>query len=210
MKTNQDYKNAALDALRGNWAKAVVAAIIFCLIAGVCVAPGQFQTAKGQSSSGLLMILVYYPLSVGFVNAFRLLFETDDDRLTENTFSIGFKNWLHNVWGMFLMGIFISLWTLLFIVPGLVKAYSYAMTPYILAEHPELSANQAIEKSMAMMDGHKFDLFYLHLSFIGWSILCIVTLGIGFLWLSPYFSASQAAFYKNLKDEAGVEVERVL
>lgn len=97
-----------------------------------------------------------------------------------------------------LMGIYIFLWTLLFIIPGIIKGYSYAMTPYILLEHPELSANDAITRSKEMMNGHKWRLFCLHFSFIGWGILCLFTFGIGYLWLMPYMEASNAAFYRDL------------
>ena len=86
-------------------------------------------------------------------------------------------------------------------VPGIVKAYAYAMTPYILVDRPDLSANQAINLSCKMMSGHKFDLFYLQLSFIGWAILCLFTLGIGFLWRLPYYATAQAAFYQDVKSE---------
>ena len=75
------------------------------------------------------------------------------------------------------------------------------MTPFILKDYPELSANQAINLSMKMMEGRKFDLFYLYLSFIGWGILALFTLGIGYLWLMPYMYTSTAAFYQNVKEE---------
>lgn len=88
---------------------------------------------------------------------------------------------------------------LLFIIPGIVKSFSYAMTPYILEENPELSANEAIDRSRAMMKGHKFDLFWLYLSFIGWILLSILTLGIGLLWLAPYMQTATAAFYEDVK-----------
>ena len=114
-------------------------------------------------------------------------------------FTTGFSNWGHIVLGQLLMGIFIFLWRLLLIEPGIVKAYAYAMTPYILVERPELSVNEAIGLSRRMMKGRKFDLFYLHLSFIGWALLCILTLGIGFLWLYPYMMTAQAAFYCDVK-----------
>ncbi len=100
-----------------------------------------------------------------------------------------------------LTSIYTALWTLLLIIPGIIKAYSYAMAPYIMAEHPELSANECITKSRKMMDGYKFKLFCLDLSFIGWAILCIFTLGIGALFLSPYTEAARAAFYRNLCPE---------
>ena len=117
---------------------------------------------------------------------------------------------------MVLSTIYIFLWTLLLIIPGIIKSYSYALTPYILVEHPEMSANEAIEESMRLMDGHKFDLFYLQLSFIGWAILSILSLGLGFFWLIPYQMTAQAAFYRDIKNEAMplqdnvIEPERVL
>ena len=73
------------------------------------------------------------------------------------------------------------------------------MTPYVLIDHPELSANEAIHESSRLMEGHKFDLFWLYLSFIGWAILAVLTLGIGFFWLEPYMQASVAAFYNDIK-----------
>ena len=108
---------------------------------------------------------------------------------------------LHNIWGTFLMGLFIVLWSLLFLIPGIIKSFSYAMTPFILVERPELSANAAINESRRLMKGRKFDLFYLYLSFIGWFILSILSLGIGFLWLGPYVQTSLAAFYADVKAE---------
>lgn len=101
----------------------------------------------------------------------------------------------------FLRGLYTTLWGLLFIIPGIVKGYSYAMTPFILTDHPELTASQAIDASKKMMDGHKGELFWLDLSFIGWDILCALTLGIGSLWLNPYKNAAYAAFYRQLQAE---------
>ena len=100
---------------------------------------------------------------------------------------------------MLLMTIMVFLWSLLLIIPGIIKWFSYAMTPFILEENPELSASEAIHRSRMMMRGHKFDLFYLYLSFIGWFILCILTAGIGFLWLGPYVDTALAAFYEEVK-----------
>lgn len=86
-------------------------------------------------------------------------------------------------------------------MPGIIKAFSYAMTPFILRDHPDLRYNGAIELSMAMMRGHKADLFWLYLSFIGWFLLCILTLGIGYFWLEPYMTSSMANFYEEVKAE---------
>lgn len=101
----------------------------------------------------------------------------------------------------FLRSLYEILWSLLFIIPGIVKGYSYAMTPFILAEHPELTASRAIELSQQMMDGHKAELFFLDLSFIGWSLLAAMTLNLGNLVLNPYRNAAHAAFYRQLQTE---------
>ena len=101
----------------------------------------------------------------------------------------------------FLRGLYIFLWSLLFIIPGIVKTYAYAMTPFIMAENPEMTANEAITASREMMDGHKLELFWLGLTFIGWAFLSVFTLGIGSLFLNPYMNAAYAAFYKKLTAE---------
>lgn len=101
----------------------------------------------------------------------------------------------------FLRVLYETLWSLLFIIPGIVKGYSYAMTPFILAENPQLTASQAISMSQDMMDGHKAELFYLDLSFIGWAFLAAITLNLGNIALNPYRNAAHAAFYRQLQVE---------
>ena len=230
MKTNTEFKSTALSALKGNWAPAVLSTAVLLLIAALCQGPtmgfqlshpdfnqqltamaayndmpglmGLYgQISRWSSLSMLLTIFVMNVLMLGFANSFRRLVTEGDNRLTENTFSIAFSNYWHKVWGVLLSRIFIALWTCLFILPGIVKVFSYAMTPYILEERPELSANDAIDLSRAMMKGHKFDLFYLYLSFIGWGILSVLSCGIGLLWLIPYMQAADAAFYEEVKAE---------
>lgn len=224
MKSNQYYKNEALSALRGNWANALVATIIFIALALFFSSNDAINSYYQRIvinpfigySLSFVSLFVLLPLAVGYSNSMRVLLETGDNRLTNNSFSLAFGNWLHVVWGMILSTIYIFLWTLLLIIPGIIKSYSYALTPYILVEHPEMSANEAIEESMRLMDGHKFDLFYLQLSFIGWAILSILSLGLGFFWLIPYQMTAQAAFYRDIKNEAMpmqdsvIEPERVL
>lgn len=99
----------------------------------------------------------------------------------------------------FLRELYCFLWGLLLIIPGIIKSLSYSMTPYIMAEEPELTASEAIAKSAFIMEGHKWDLFILKFSFIGWSILSALTLNIGNLMLNPYRHAAEAAFYRELK-----------
>ena len=160
----------------------------------------QMSTVTGYLGLySLLTIFLIAPLMVGFINAFRVLLVQGDREIPTNMYKIATKGYWHKVWGMFLMGVFVFLWSMLFVIPGIIKAFSYAMTPYILEEHPELTANEAIDHSRAMMKGHKFDLFWLYLSFIGWGILCIPTLGIGTFWLIPYMQTAQASFYEDVK-----------
>lgn len=102
-----------------------------------------------------------------------------------------------------LMQLYTFLWSLLFVVPGIVKAYSYSMTMYIKAENPEVAPSRAIELSSIMTDGHKGDLFYLHLSFLGWFLLSALTYNIlGIVYVYPYFYAAQAFAYEEIKADA--------
>lgn len=105
----------------------------------------------------------------------------------------------------FMRGLFTLLWGLLFIIPGIVKSLSYAMTPFIMAENPDLTAKEAINISKQIMDGHKAELFWLNLTFFGWIILCVFTLGIGFLFLNPYMNVSYAVFYRSVSRPTRIE-----
>lgn len=104
-------------------------------------------------------------------------------------------------WLRLRMGIFTFLWTLLLIIPGIIKSYAYSMSGFIMAENPEMTAKEAMQVSEKMMAGNKWRLFCLQFSFIGWQILCILSLGIGFLWLTPYMNAAIAAFYDEISRE---------
>ena len=109
-----------------------------------------------------------------------------------------FPHWANAVCTDLLKSVYILLWSLLLFIPGIIAAYSYSMTDYILAEHPEMTAGAAIKASKAMMSGNKWRLFCLHVSFIGWEFLCAFTFGIGNLWLNPYKKAATAAFYREV------------
>lgn len=148
----------------------------------------------------VVVSLIYAVLEWGFAIMFlRNLRDPHFDEI--GALFDGFRDFGRIFLTLFLQGVYTLLWTLLLIIPGIVKAYSYAMTSYILYDNPELQGNAAIEKSMRMMRGHKLELFLLHLSFIGWALLCVLTLGIGLFWLVPYVQASQAAFYEDVKEE---------
>lgn len=97
-----------------------------------------------------------------------------------------------------LRSLYVTLWTLLFIIPGIIATYNYAMTPFILAEDPSVGPNEAIERSKRLMYGHRWQLFCLEFSFIGWNILCALSCGIGNIWLTPYRYAARADFYREI------------
>ena len=150
--------------------------------------------------TALIMGAVYFILGsiikVGYAK-FNLNLVDRLEGSFENLFAY-FSYWKTTAAARFLQSIYVLLWSLLFIIPGIIASYSYAMTEYILADHPELSASEAISRSKQMMDGNKWRLFCLQFSFIGWSILCSFTFGIGNLWLTPYKQAATAVFYREV------------
>ena len=109
-----------------------------------------------------------------------------------------FSHWKTTTIARLLRALYVFLWSLLFIIPGIVAGFSYAMTDYILAETPELTADEAITQSKTMMYGNRFRFFCLQFSFIGWGILATLAFGIGHLWLTPYKQAAYAAFYREV------------
>jgi len=213
MKTNQEYKNAALAVLNGNWAPVVVATIVMYLISFVVQLIVQPLTALVDPESQMTLFFVVFvgtmvvssfvsvPVSVGYYNSLNKLYLDGDNRITSNMFSIGFARVLRYVGGMLLMGIYVFLWMLFLVIPGIIMAIAYSLTPFILKDYPELSVGQAIQMSEKMMRGHKMRYFLLTLSFIGWGLLGILTLGIGYIWLIPYMYTTTAAFYQDVKNE---------
>jgi len=212
MKTPSELKQESLNALKGNWAPSVLLMVLYAVIlaifsGGDSLAPVlgfKFPLKAQMAVSGgttLVSLLFLAPFGIGVMNAFRMLLTNADTDLIHNSFHFGFGNYKHIVLGYLLMEIKILLWTLCLIIPGIIKTFAYAMTPYILVENPEMGLRAAIERSEDMMRGHKFDLFYFYLTFIGWAILCVLTAGIGFFWLAPYVETGLAAFYEDVKRE---------
>lgn len=147
----------------------------------------------------LISVLILYPLEVGcrrfyYINLYRKA------SLQEMLFTF------RNGWGnasmiLFLRDVKLLLWTLLFIIPGIIKSYEYRMVPYLLAENPKMDATAVFAESKRLMDGMKMDAFILDLSFIGWHILGAFTAGIGsILWTNPYVYSTDAALYEALKE----------
>ena len=124
-----------------------------------------------------------------------------------NEMGYGFtNNYIGNVKTMFVKDLYLFLWSLLFVIPGIVKSYSYRMVPYILSENPGISTKEAIDLSREMMDGNKWKAFVLDLSFIGWILLSVLTLGIlAIFYVNPYMEATNAELYHALKPATDVD-----
>lgn len=201
MDTNQGYKNRALKNLEGNWADAAILTLVYMVIAG---GPNFFVNPYSTTGSvvSLLWLILCIPLMWGFVTSF-LSFIRGEEKLTVANLIEPYKgsDLRRIVTTYLLVFVYTFLWSLLLIVPGIIKGLSYSLTPFVLKDNPELSDNAAIEKSMRLMDGHKMDLFLLILSFIGWAILSLFTLGLGFILLIPYMVTSITHFYEDLKKE---------
>ena len=221
MIKNQEYKNAALAALKGHWTPAVIATVVFILIALVVSGPSFFTEPNTQAmldnpenpfavftgvwpiigGASLLSLFVLIPIEIGFYYSFLLLYRKGDDKLTENMFREAFRpRYGRNILAMILMGIVVFIGFLLFVVPGIILSLCYGLLPYVLKDNPELSAIQAMKKTRVMMRGHKFDYFWLALSFIGWIILGALTLFIGYIWLIPYMYTTVSVFYEDVKN----------
>lgn len=221
--TYSDYRRIARENLSDKWALSIGVAVIASILGGLLVggsflpdieysatqeytealdtsiqlANTGFRLNFGAGSSlNLIHLILGGVIQLGYVQYLlkqynKANYEFKDLFSQFDRFGQGFAQY-------FLRFLYTFLWSLLFIIPGIVKSYAYAMTPYIMAENPELTANEAITASKEMMDGHKGELFMLDLTFIGWDLLCILTLNLGHLVLNPYKNAARTVFYKEL------------
>ncbi len=217
MKTNSEIRQESLSILKGNWASGVGVTLLLFVVITLCSAltasiglgsaeAGAAKTIIGSISellNLLVAIFIFYPLAMSMVIMF-LSFVKSGEKLSAKGLTLGFKSPLYSksIVLYLLIAIYTFLWSLLLIVPGIIKSLSYALAPYILAENPELKANEAIEKSMAMMDGHKMQLFLMWLGYAGFALLSILALGIPLLWLHPYYQVVMVKFYEEVKSEA--------
>lgn len=223
MFSSGELKKKALISLKDNWANPLVISLLFILITGAVASTisgmilffsfllGIFLSfiidgeAVALITQGIHYIfsfalnLVVIPLSLGYINYFLMFIKRQKPEIS-NLFDGYKKSFGNSIIASLLMGIYIFLWSLLLIVPGIIKSFSYAMTFYIIADNPSISALDAIKKSEAMMEGHKWDYFVLELSFIGWMILSLFTCGVGVIFLNPYMETAKVHFYLTLKE----------
>ncbi|MBQ9020206.1 DUF975 family protein [Candidatus Saccharibacteria bacterium] len=139
------------------------------------------------------------PLSLSFSYIYyKLVKNNKAPDLEDLVYGLSDDNFLRGFVGYLLNTIFVFLWSLLLIVPGIIKSISYSQMFYIMVDHPGMDAQTAMDKSKKLMDGHKMDYFVLQLSFIPWYILVIVTFGLFYIWVGPYVEATNAAFYLEI------------
>ena len=222
MWTIRELKERGKTAFKANYWPCVLSAFLLTLLVGGLTVSNKFSESDGESIvesfkqlppevmaavaglsvtvsivALLLRIFLFNPLSVG---CYGFFIENHEQPAKLDVLKKGFRNYGNVFITLFLRDLFLTLWTLLLIVPGLIKAYSYRMVPYILAEDPSLSPMECISRSKEMMRGHKWNAFVLDLSFIGWHILTILTFGIvGIFWTNPYKESTDAALYLSLR-----------
>ncbi len=218
MSMYSDYRRGAREKLKGNWGQVVLTFFVYMVITQLLNFPdfiyriihlnsidnffinySLMPSIYGSASfiKQIIFMLLSFIMSFGLVNYF-LKFVRNGEFQTSDLF-FGFYHIGKCIMLGFIQSIFIFLWMLLLIIPGIIKAISYSQAFYILRDNPDISAMEAITESRRIMDGNKTDYFILGLSFIGWFILCSFTFGIGFLWLGPYVQTTFALFYEDIK-----------
>lgn len=200
--TSGEIKREAKAQLEGNWGKAV----ILCLIPGLVTVVIGYNVADGNNNFGILIDLLTGFFATGVMYAFIDLIRNPDYVIDpiRDVIQAFRSEYILNLFFLKVRTIFfIFLWSLLFVIPGIVKAYAYSQAELIYkdivdstGEQP--SAKECMDESQRIMKGSKADLFGLDLSFIGWYILALFTFGILYFWLNPYVRMSRAVFYENI------------
>ena len=207
----RQIKSQARQSLRGSWGKGVLLTLIYFLISivvttlieilfsgGIHNWLYQDYSPLGSELINFIIYILYIPLTVGILWFYLGLVRAEKPEVPQ-VFSIYINaNLSLKLIGTNIMiGIFTFLWTLLLVIPGIIKGLAYSQTLYLFKDNPEYGIFEAITESRRRMDGYKWKYFLLNLSFIGWGLLCILSLGIGFLWLVPYIYTSNDTFYHN-------------
>ncbi len=191
MLENSEIRSRAREYLTGKWnICALILLVYYVLSIGVAYVPlaGWIGSFLIVGPFALSLAIIYLRITRGEDVKVEMIFE-------------GFNDFGRSFVTGLLVSVFVLLWSLLLIIPGIIAGLSYAMTFFILSENPSISAIDAIKQSKEMMRGHKTELFFLQLSFLGWIVLSLFTAGIAFLWLGSYMQTSMAIFYQELKLE---------
>lgn len=203
MKTRAELKAMAKESLQGKYGDAIVITVLLFIISALIGGgTAAFTTNMSEENAEIIESIVELILSglftFGYLSFFLKISRNEDVEINELWSKTSM--FMTFIAAAILISLFTTLWTLLLIIPGIIAAYSYQMTLYILLDNPDMNVMDAIKESKRMMKGHKMDYFVLQLSFIGWIILGIFTLGILYLWLVPYMSVTMCNFYNNLKE----------
>ncbi len=191
--TRKELKSLAKLQIKGKIGILFLITIVVGLISGLA----SFVPLAGSILSSLILTPAF---SLGLIYIyFRIASDPNYKPRVSEVFE-GFSNFWPMVKVILLQGLFTFLWSLLFIVPGIIKSFSYSQAIYIIAENPNMPAMEAIRQSERMMKGKKMDYFVLGLSFFGWIFLATFTLGLLFIWLEPYMMMTMVNFYSSLKD----------
>lgn len=213
MKENSEIRQDSLALLKGNWGSVLVITLLFhmfifacsivAIILGSALSPAYSENVLGDIFSLIVTVFVYYPMVFAVAKLF-LHFVRQEQPLGVNSIFKGFSSpyFSKAVVSYLLISIYTFLWTLLLIVPGVIKSLAYSLTPYVLIDNPELSADEAINRSMQLMRGHKMQLFLMELGFVGLALLSLLALGIPLLWLYPYYQTVWAKFYEEVKSSS--------
>ncbi|MBP3633790.1 MAG: DUF975 family protein [Oscillospiraceae bacterium] len=196
----QDYmdraylKGLAKQKIKGKIGILFVIAVLIAAISSIAAGLLSIIPVAGP----IISVIVITPAFALSIMRVYLNVVADQELKITDAFS-GFDDFWAAFKVQFLTGLFTFLWSLLFIIPGIIKAYSYSMSMYILAENKGMPALECIQQSKDMTDGHKMELFILYLSFFGWALLGAITFGIAYIWIMPYIQATQANAYNVLK-----------
>lgn len=225
MFERKKYKKFAITQLSGRWTVPVLITLLISIISIVFSLPstlslvnnGYFQAVLQQDLIGIqeaseaasqtsylttiIQMIVAAILEVAALNVY-LKMSRSPEPVTFGNFIEGLNNWARATLAILWQFLWILLWSFLFIIPGIIKAFAYSQTLYIVAEYKEVSVTKAMNISKVITRGHKWDIFVMYLSFIGWDILCIFTLGIGTLWLTPYKNMTYTNAYHAILKEA--------
>ncbi|MDZ4182625.1 MAG: DUF975 family protein, partial [Candidatus Cloacimonadaceae bacterium] len=180
---NEQIRAEARALLENRWNQCVV---LWLIVFGISMGIGWANETFGS----IVSIIIGGPFALG-VSAIFLKITYRQEFKFEDIFD-GFKDFTRALTAYLLMCLYVFLWALCLIVPGIIAAISYAMVFFILAENPTMKAADALRHSKTIMEGHKTEYFMLQLSFIGWGILALLTFGIGMLWLASYVTTAQA------------------
>lgn len=196
MISNSDIRSKSKEQLKGDWGLPIGVCFVMLLVSA-CV-QGIVSGILNMDELGFLSMLISAPLNLG-IAIFMLHLARQEER-SLNTLFEGFSDYMLSLVATFFMTLFMLLWMLLLIVPGIIAGLSYSLSYYIIAEDRSMGARDAIKKSKEMMIGHKSQLFGMCMHFLLLSLLCVFTLGIGFLWLFPYMNLSMTHFYLEVKE----------